>query len=163
MVHKAGNKMGFIKGQSDIQVNENPPSPPFGKGGLGGFSSEKIVKAARRKTVDGKITCADAGSIAGKLNVAMSEIGVALDLLGIRITKCQLGLFGYAPRKMIIPAAKTVTPELEKAIRDALVDYRLSCAASWEIATRLGVPRMKVSSACEALKIKIKPCQLGAF
>ena len=155
--------MDFIKGQSDAQVNENPPSPPFGKGGLGGFSSEKIVKAVRLKTVDGEIACADASSITGELNVAMSEIGVTLDLLGIRITKCQLGLFGYAPRKMIILAAETVTPELEKAIRDALMDHRLSCAASWEIAARLGVPRMKVSSACEALKIKIKPCQLGAF
>lgn len=143
MVHK--DKEGFIKGPSDAQVNG------------------EIVKAVRLKTVDGEIACADAGSIAGELNVAMREIGVALDLLGIRITKCQLGLFGYAPRKMIILAAETVTPELEKAIRDALVDHRLSCAASWEIAARLGVPRMKVSSACEALEIKIKPCRLGAF
>ena len=94
----------------DTKDNENPPSPPFGKGGLGGFSSEKIVKAVRRKTVDGKITCADAGSIAGKLNVAMSEIGVALDLLGIRITKCQLGLFGYAPRKNYPYGRQSVSP-----------------------------------------------------
>jgi hypothetical protein len=137
--------MDFIKGQSNAQVNG------------------EITKAVRLKTVDGEIACADAGGIAGELNVAMSEIGVALDLLGIRITKCQLGLFGYAPRKMIVLAAETVTPELEKAIRDALMDHRLSCAASWEIAVRLGVSRMKVSSACEALKIKIKPCQLGAF
>jgi len=39
----------------------------------------------------------------------------------------------------------------------------LSCAVSWEIADALQLTRMAVSEACEALKIKIKPCQLGAF
>ncbi|MDO8722421.1 MAG: hypothetical protein Q7J31_09370 [Syntrophales bacterium] len=144
MLHK--DKMGLIKGQSGAQV------------------SEEITKAVRLKTVAGVITCADAGGIAGELNVTMREIGVALDLMGVHITKCQLGLFGYAPRKMIVLAAETVALELEEAIHDALfVDQYLSCAASWEIAERLCIPRMKVSSACQALKIKIKPCQLGAF
>jgi len=123
----------------------------------------KIVRAVRLKAVEGKITCADASSIADELNVAMREVGVTLDLLRIRIIKCQLGLFGYAPRKMIVHPDKTITPELEKAICEALRDNCLSCTASWEIAGRLGVPRMKVSSVCEALKIKIKPCQLEAF
>jgi hypothetical protein len=39
----------------------------------------------------------------------------------------------------------------------------LSCAAAWEIADRLGVKRLEVGAACENLKIKVKPCQLGAF
>ncbi len=54
-------------------------------------------------------------------------------------------------------------PELEKEIRSRLSNGRLPCAAAWEIAAERKIPRMKVSSACEALKIKIKPCQLGAF
>ena len=134
----------------------------FMKGQDGEIKGE-IIEAVRLRAVEGEITCADASSIAGELNVAMGEIGVVLELLGIHITKCQLGLFGYAPRRMIISPAETVDHEIEKAIREALVDHCLSCVASWEIAARSGVPRMKVSSACEALKIKIKPCQLGAF
>ena len=59
--------------------------------------------------------------------------------------------------------AETVAPELEGAIRAAARDGRLPCAAAWEIAAERKIPRMKVSSACEALKIRIKPCQLGAF
>jgi PIN domain nuclease of toxin-antitoxin system len=39
----------------------------------------------------------------------------------------------------------------------------LSCAAAWEIAKKINIPRMKVCAAAEALEIKIKPCQLGAF
>jgi len=42
-------------------------------------------------------------------------------------------------------------------------DEKLSCAAAWEIAGSLNISRTKVASACEAMGIKIKPCQLGAF
>ncbi len=41
--------------------------------------------------------------------VALAEIGVTLDLLEIRIGKCQLGLFGYKPvSKAVAPAAVLV-------------------------------------------------------
>ena len=43
------------------------------------------------------------------------------------------------------------------------VKERLSCLSAWEIAEETGSTRMAISSACEKLKIKIKPCQLGAF
>ena len=125
--------------------------------------NKEISQAVESKTVGGEIACAEASRIAGELHVPMGDVGVAIDLLEIRITKCQIGLFGYGDKKTVIEPAKTVSPELEKAIRDALVNGRLPCAASWEIAERYGMPKMTVSSACEALKIKVKPCQLGAF
>jgi hypothetical protein len=125
--------------------------------------SKEAAQAIETKAGEGEITCADAAHIASALNISMNEIGVAVDLMEIRISKCQLGLFGYGKEKMSIKPAKTVSAELEKAVRDALVNGRLSCKAAWEIAQRFGIPKMGVSSACEALKIKIKPCQLGAF
>ncbi|MFC1489458.1 hypothetical protein ACFL6B_06405, partial [Thermodesulfobacteriota bacterium] len=70
---------------------------------------------------------------------------------------------GYRPKKKIIEPVETVPRELEDAIRKALESDRLSCAAAWEIADRFGVGKMQVASACEALKIKIGTCQLGAF
>ena len=54
-------------------------------------------------------------------------------------------------------------PEVAAAIRDALENDRLPCRAAWEIAERFGLRKMAVSGACEALGIKIKPCQMGAF
>jgi len=54
-------------------------------------------------------------------------------------------------------------PDVTAAIRAALVDRRLPCASAWDIAKTFGVRKMVVSAACEALGIKIKPCQLGAF
>lgn len=125
--------------------------------------NREVAQAIEMKAVQGEIACADAAGIATALNVSMSEVGVAVDLMEIRISKCQLGLFGYGRKKMTIKPAETVSYDLEKAVRDALVNGRLPCAVAWEIAQRFGIPKMGVSSACEAVKIKIKPCQLGAF
>ena len=86
-----------------------------------------------------------------------------MDLLKIKLAKCQLGLFGYTPERVIVKPADKVSPELEYAIRGRLVDERLPCAQAWEIAEELSLKKMDVSCAAEALGIKIKPCQLGAF
>ena len=124
---------------------------------------QKIAQALEKRTADGRITCADASDIADELGATMKEVGLAIDLMEIEISKCQLGLFGYSPQKMVVKPAETVQAGLEKAIRGALVDDRLPCASAWSIAKTSGIPKMAVSSACEALKIKVKPCQLGAF
>jgi len=125
--------------------------------------NEQIARAIEKKTIDGIITCADAEIIAGTLEVTMQDVGVAVDLMEIRISKCQLGLFGYSPEKMIVNPADSVPGSLERSIRETLVNDRLPCAAAWNIAAKSGIPKMEVSAACEALKIKVKPCQLGAF
>lgn len=125
--------------------------------------NEKIARAIEKKTVNGEIACADAEIIAGTLEVTMQDVGVAVDLMEIRISKCQLGLFGYSPEKMIVKPADSVPEALEKSLREALVNNRLPCAAAWNIAAKSGIPKMEVSAASEALKIKVKPCQLGAF
>jgi hypothetical protein len=126
-------------------------------------SDEIIAEAVKKKTVDGEISCTGAESIADDLGVDMRKVGVAVDLLDIRLNRCQLGLFGYHPEKIIVKPAATIGVDLEKAVRDALINGRLPCAAAWEIARRLHIPRMDVSSTCEGLGIKVKPCQLGAF
>ena len=112
---------------------------------------------------DNNIACKKAEEIAGKKRMAIGKIGKAIDILNVNIIECQLGLFGYGEVKKIVQPAKEVTPELKENITSALKDGRLPCAAAWSIAKTFGIPKMAVSSACEALKIKVKPCQLGAF
>ncbi|MGC9975585.1 MAG: hypothetical protein ABSC57_02535 [Syntrophales bacterium] len=124
---------------------------------------EKIARTLEKKTADGKITCTDASYIADELGATMKEVGVAIDLMEVRISKCQLGLFGYSPQKTVVKPAEVVQVGLEKAVRGALVSGRLPCAAAWNIAKTFGIPKKAVSAACETLKIKVKPCQLGAF
>lgn len=123
----------------------------------------EIALAVNEKIVNGMITCTDAAIIASKLNKSLQEIGVVLDLLEVSLGKCQLGLFGYEPQKKIVTVALSVSEELETAIAGKLANGKLSCNAAWKIADALAVPKMNVSSACETMNIKIKPCQLGAF
>jgi hypothetical protein len=123
----------------------------------------EVAEAVKQHASKGGISCAAAFKIAGDLQVPPAEIGFTLDALEIPIAKCQLGLYGYTPAKKIVKPAETVSQAMEEVIRDALDNDRLTCARAWEIAKKLGIGKMEVSSACEALEIKISSCQLGAF
>jgi hypothetical protein len=129
----------------------------------GGSPDEKIAGAVREKAAKGALPCAEAERIGAALGVKLEEVGRTLDLLELRIGRCQLGLFGYGPERKAVHPAESVAPDLGEAIRGRLADGRLPCKAAWEIAAELGITRMGVSAACETQKIRIKPCQLGAF
>lgn len=122
-----------------------------------------IAGPLKERATNGEITCASAFALAADLKESPGEVGVNADLLEIRVTKCQLGLFGYRPEKKVVRPSGTISKELEGAVREALIDKRLPCRSAWDIAKRFSVGKMEVSSACEALGIKISPCQLGAF
>lgn len=130
----------------------------------GGSPDERIAGAVREKALKGEVFCAEAERIGAALGVTLEEVGRTLDLLELRIGRCQLGLFGYdGPGGKAVQPAATVAPELDGAIRGRLIDGRLPCKAAWEIASELRIKRMEVSAACETQQIRIKPCQLGAF
>lgn len=56
-----------------------------------------------------------------------------------------------------------VAPEVLEAVRKAAKDGRLSCTAARKLAQELEVPPRVVGEAADALKIKIKACELGCF
>jgi hypothetical protein len=116
-----------------------------------------------KQTKDHRVSCKAAEKISQNTGAPLDEIGVAIDMLNISIAQCQLGLFGFDGKQKRVPAAPSVAPELEAAIRGALVKGRLSCTDAWKIADRLDEKRLEVCAACEKLNIKVKPCQLGAF
>ena len=122
-----------------------------------------IAKAMEEKASENKITCAAAFKIVENFGTTASEVGFTADMLEIRIIRCQMGIFGYEPEKKAVKPMENVPDELEKAINGKLMDGKLYCASAWEVAKNLNIPKMRVSSACETLGIKIKQCQLGAF
>ncbi|MCB2167832.1 MAG: hypothetical protein KQI78_09230 [Deltaproteobacteria bacterium] len=124
---------------------------------------EKVASALRKAVENGRITCATAHGVAKDLGLSPADIGMALDLMEVRLLRCQLGLFGYTPEKRIVTKPNQWDAQLEKDIREALKEGRLPCADAWAIARRRKVPRLTVANVCEALEIKIRPCQLGAF
>lgn len=125
---------------------------------------QPIADAVRKSSTEGKMPCAEAFRIAKQMGIEPSEVGRALDLLEMKIIKCQLGLFGHERgRHLIVEPCNAVRPELEEALRAGLVDGRLPCAIAWRIAKRFNVAKMSITSACERLNLHISQCQLGAF
>lgn len=125
--------------------------------------NDSLRQEILQKAKENNIACAVAEEISQRKEMTLGEVGMAIDLLNINLVECQLGLFGYSPQKKIVQPAKEVVLVLKENILAALDNGRLPCIAAWEIAGKLNIPRTKVSAACEALQIKIKPCQLGAF
>jgi hypothetical protein len=125
--------------------------------------SDELRQAVTKKSSDQSITCAKAHNIAQDLAVSPQEVGKAIDLLECHIRKCQLGLFGYSPEKKIARPAGDVPADFADIISPYLKNGRLACAKAWELAENRGVSRLKFCAFCEALNIKISPCQLGAF
>ena len=123
----------------------------------------EIAKAVKEKVSEGEISCAAAFKIVSDMGVLPDEVGFTIDSLEIKINKCQIGLYGYGPGKRSIKPMDNVPGGLVEAIRESMTDSRLSCEAAWELAERFDIGKMDVASACEAMKIKISSCQLGAF
>ncbi|MEE4352941.1 MAG: hypothetical protein V2J25_08745 [Desulfatiglans sp.] len=123
----------------------------------------KLIEALEKRSHEGKLSCAGAFEMAKKIGVSPGEVGFTADFLEMSIVKCQLGLFGYRPHKKIIKPAETVSKDLQRAIQELTSDGRIACKDAWAVAEKLKLKKMDISSACEALKIKITPCQLGAF
>lgn len=125
--------------------------------------NETIRDEIKQRGKNEQLPCALAFSIAENLNVSPQDVGLTADLLNYKLSKCQLGLFGYQPEKKRVKSLTHMDNDLKNAIQGKLIDGRLSCKSAWQIAVDCNTNKMTVSDACETLGIKIKPCQLGAF
>ncbi len=116
---------------------------------------------------EGKLPCAVAWRVAERMGVERRAVGEMADRLDIRISHCQLGLFGYGEKRLgqhkAVKPPEHLEPALADAIRAAARDGKVTCAQLFDIAGRLGRPAMDASAHAEALGIKIAQCQLGCF
>jgi hypothetical protein len=123
---------------------------------------EKLNIAVSAAAADNRLSCSKAHRIARDTGFSPEDVGRAADLIEVRLTACQLGLFGHG-KKEKIKAAAAIDPELEKAMQNNLTGNELACAAAWAIADQFNLKKTDITAACEAAGIKIRPCQLGAF
>jgi len=123
----------------------------------------EIKNKIETRSKNNEIPCAVAFEIVEDIGVLPAEVGKNIDLMNYKLVKCQLGLFGYKPDKKMVTPQDTTNQDVKNAIQKALVDERLACKSAWEIAARFQVPKLTISGITEAMGVKIKPCQLGAF
>ena len=116
---------------------------------------------------EGKLPCAQAFSIARAMNVEPLTVGLAANEAGIRISGCQLGLFGYGPKAegkhKIVRALEGVPEQWAARLRAEAGGDGIPCAAVWRVADELGIRRLEAAAAVEALGLRVSTCQLGCF
>ncbi len=136
--------------------------PPRRKG------DEAIAFEVRRRLKDGLLSCAAGFAVAEALGISPAVVGRTADALNIRLTFCQLGLFGFPGHAKGWDQAKAADKPVPAGLEDALRSAHgskgeVSCLAIWKAAERFGVLRMQVGYLADKLGLRIRPCQLGAF
>ena len=123
---------------------------------------ESAVLAALR---DGRLPCLFAFHIASENGWTPSQVGAEANRLDVRISRCQLGLFGYESfrQKGLIQQLSDVHGDVTVSLKAATIDGTVSCAALWRIAEEHGLPRIAIACAVETIGLRITPCQLGCF
>ena len=128
---------------------------------------DTLEDAMRQQLVDGQLPCARAMAIASRLGIEPAAVGLAANQAGIRISHCQLGLFGYGPKAegkhKIVHAMDDVPERLAGRLRAEAEAGDITCAAVWSVAEALHLQRLKTSSAVEAMGLRVSVCQLGCF
>jgi hypothetical protein len=128
---------------------------------------ESLHEAMLERLEDGRLPCNQAFAIAQILGLEPERVGLAANDEGIRISRCQLGLFGYGPKAQgkhkIVNAMEEVPERLAARLRAASGEDGITCKAVWKVADGLGVRRIEASSACEAMGLRVTRCQLACF
>jgi hypothetical protein len=105
--------------------------------------------------------------IAAELEAEPRQVGETADEIRVKITQCQLGLFGYAqkgrPAYRILAPMEPLPEALARALSQAATDGSIPCLKLWQIAKEHGLSRHEVGNAADTLGLRIKPCQLGCF
>ncbi len=127
----------------------------------------EVITALKTAAINGEVACADAHRIAERFGISPEQLGESLDKVSSRVTRCQLGLFGYGSKaegkSKIVLRATNVPPEIEAAIKANTINGRISCRAAWDIAEQFKYPRLGIANVIEALGLRVSPCQLGCF
>jgi hypothetical protein len=129
-----------------------------------------IVAALRlaAEAEQGQVPCARACQLARRLGVPLADIGAAADASGVRISRCQLGLFGYGSKaegkSKIVETLDPVPPALAECLRGEVDGRgRLSCSAVWAVARQSRISRLRAAGAVQGLGFRVDDCQLGCF
>ncbi len=132
--------------------------------------NREMIEGMMRSALDenGHLSCEAAHEIASKSESTPEEVGKRATDLGIQITRCQLGFFGYAPEKgmpgyKIVHKLDTLPEPVSAEVKNAAAEGKVSCREVWRIAEKHNVKRPDMGDIVETLGIKVTPCQLGCF
>jgi len=127
------------------------------------YSADDLTEKLQNVSDGKEISCENAFIVIEDTGVLPLDVGKLINRMDMKITCCQLGLFGYKPEKKILKPADSVSEQLSSLIMQYVNNGRIICVDVWKVADSHGITRLDAASACEKLSLKIKKCQLGAF
>jgi molybdopterin-guanine dinucleotide biosynthesis protein A len=95
-IDPSGRLLANINSPEDMLRAAAAPAAAMSRVGGGRMPDEipqEVLEAVRKEAVDNKIPCQRAQELAGELGVSIPVVGMALDILKIKIIQCQLGCF----------------------------------------------------------------------
>lgn len=106
---------------------------------------------------DGKLSCLKAFKVARLIGVKPKEMDAITKSLNIKITNCELGVFG-----------KLRFTDLDDNIYNKLSENfnqnkKVECEVAWHAAREKGASLKKVGSTINNSDIRVTHCQLGCF
>jgi len=129
--------------------------------------TEEIAKRAQERAHDGMMPCIAAHAVAWETGARPQQVADVLNDLGIRVTQCQIGLFGYGPKaegkSKLVRSMPAIDPELKSRLEAKAPKGVISCRVIWEIAADMRIERLVVGNTADALGLRITPCQLKCF
>lgn len=121
------------------------------------------AKLEAAANADKHIACLAAHQIAQELNCPPLKVGQTADLIGVRINRCQLGLFGHKDVEAQPFSKDDISQEMRAAVESVVSDGKIACKPCWRLADQFALSRPQMGTLCDELGLKVSPCQLGAF
>ena len=144
------------KKSARIQIQKNP-------GNLSEESLSELESVVKASLKDGYLSCPVAWGIARKSNVPKIVVGEITDRLGIRITNCQLGCFKIEKTPYDNSSYSNIDGEICNILKELHETDQLTCAKVFELARQFNLKPMVTANEVNAMRLKIRGCQLGCF
>lgn len=115
--------------------------------------------------VSERLPCVVAFHAAEELGITAREVGAVANNADVRVSRCQLGLFGFEEfgEKRFTGCVAVIPSELREALTERSTSKTIPCPTAWQIADDLAIPRILVGVAANKMGIRITHCQLGCF
>jgi hypothetical protein len=144
------------KKRARIQIPENP-------GNLSQELLSELESLVKASIKDGYLSCPVAWGIANKLNVPRIAVGAIADKLGTRVTDCQLGCFKVDKTPFDNASGVNISAAVINTLKELQETGQLTCARAIELARQNHLDSMVLANRINAMKFKIRDCQLGCF
>lgn len=106
---------------------------------------------------DGKLSCLKAFKVARLIGAKPKEMDEITKSMGIKITNCELGVFGK------LNFTNTDVNAYDKLSQNFNKGKKVDCEVAWYAARDKGLSLKKVGSTINNTDIKVRHCQLGCF